>query len=87
MSLLEQKVVAKAKPKGKRKVKYVIVASDAGQILGAFQPDKIIDARKYLAAMQKKDPTCQMHIYHVSNYNQFLANLRYGKRKKRKSTE
>jgi hypothetical protein len=47
--------------------------------MGAFSPDKESDANNYLSAMRKKEPSTTIELYRVSNLNQFLANLKYGK--------
>ena len=82
MSLSETKNQA-TPAKGRRKIKYVIVASEHGKIYGAFKPHETIMAQAYLDELRKDNPTLSVDIHNVSNLNQFLARLRYGKKPKR----
>lgn len=66
-----------------RKIKYVIIAGDNGQIYGAFKPAEIDKANVYLKKILKD--TLDAKIYHVSNLNQFLSKLKYDKRNQTKT--
>ena len=87
MSLSGEKEKKTTAPKSRRKIKYVVIASNNGEIHGCFQPDEKAERIEAYAAKVRADmPHLNIGIYRVSNLNQFLANLRYGKKPKRLPT-
>lgn len=88
MSLLNQKPLSQqefVKPV-KRKVKYIIIASDAGIVYGAFNPDDECRAQEYLEKVRGKESHTTIKLHRVSNLNLFLSTIKNARQAARNNT-
>jgi hypothetical protein len=69
----------------RKKIKYLIITSDSGEVYGSFYPWDLIRANEYLEELRGQYTEAKIKLHKVSNLNKFLSSIRHGHKKQRRN--